>query len=115
MRVTDQSLEIRNLARIPQWREWQARVVFDLFEASGLNLRQFCMESGIGYRRMLYWRGKLNQIPKDLGFIEISPNRDISGFRDSRMEIVLRNQRVIRVDSEFDESALDRLIGIVEK
>lgn len=49
------------------------------------------MESGIGYRRMLYWRGKLNQIPEDVGLIDISPNRVVPGLRDSRMEIIFQD------------------------
>jgi hypothetical protein len=109
------SKEIQSLVKVNHWREYQARRVLDFWEQSGLNLKQFCREFGIGYKRLQYWKKRVMISASDVvEFVEVVPIESRYPHRDDSMEIVLSNHRSIRVTPGFEESAIRRLIGIVE-
>ena len=81
-----------------------------------------CLESGLSYAEYArrndlkgsafgYWRGRLSESsPKEPAFVELK----VSTHTKSGIEIVLRNRIRIRVVSDFDETVLGKLIGVLE-
>jgi hypothetical protein len=105
---------VKSLIKVSHWREHQAREVLDCWEQSGLNMRQFSREFGIGYKRLQYWRKRIQVSNSPVEFIEVIPTPSQSLHSDDSMEIIFSNHRAIRVSPGFNESAIRRLIGIVE-
>jgi len=105
---------IKSLVKVSHWKERQAREVLECWEQSGLNLKQFSREFGIGYRRLQYWKKRIMVSGDPVEFVEVIPVESRQPQRDDDMEIILANHRRIRVSPEFDDWAVKRLIHIVE-
>lgn len=104
---------MKSLVKVSHWKEHQAREVLDCWEQSGLNLRQFSREFGIGYKRLQYWKKRITLSSDTVEFVEVIPMTIGQPHPDDTMEIIFPNHRAIRVSPGFDESATRRLIGIV--
>ena len=105
---------MKSLVKVNHWKEHQARKVLDCWEESGLNLKQFSREFGLGYKRLQYWKKRIQVSDSTVDFIEVIPMTSQSLHSDDSMEIIFPNHRTIRVNPGFDESATRRLIRIVE-
>ena len=106
--------EIRSLVAVKHWREYQASRVLECWEQSGLSLKQFCREFGIGYKRLQYWKKRVTVSTDSLEFIEVIPMQSDPTNSNDSMEINFSNHRSIRITPGFDDSALKRLIRIIE-
>lgn len=105
---------MKSLVKVSHWKEGQAREVLECWEQSGLNLRQFSLEFGIGYKRLQYWKKRIMVSGDPVEFVEVIPVESKQPSRDDGMEIILSNHRRIRVSPAFDDWAVKRLIHIVE-
>jgi hypothetical protein len=98
------------------WRESDARVVLDALERSGLRLTEFARRHGVRPERLSRWRERLGGDATDgagLVFLPVHV-REERAAPAAALELVV-GRYTVRVASEFDASALDRLIDVLER
>ena len=117
-----------------QEQSW--RKVLQQQQQSGLSQTSFCRQNSISLHRFTYWKrqiairdGKRENPRKkkksnELGVqkepslvpIQISSGTQLSSsFPGNAFEVILANDRIIRIPPRFDEKALIRLVSIMEK
>lgn len=99
---------------------WATRI--EGWKASGLKQLAFCRREGIGYDAFKRWRHRLDGEAVQrrggrttlvaLKVVATSPKKRIEG---ASMEVRLNGDRRIVVGADFDEAALRRLIGALER
>jgi transposase len=117
--------------------EWAKRV--ERWQDSGLSSGEFAAETGINPRSLMYWKWRLKKESRDAGGADGAPPPSSRGPRqprrrgpvdaeavplplvelkaaatDGRFELELGNGRRVRVPSEFEPAALQRLLTILE-
>ena len=89
-------------------------------DQSGLSGHEFAAEHGLKPQRLYRWRRRLDRaVGAPRTFEEVRVARaavvvDDDRTVDPRFEIELRSGRVVRVSPSFDETALRRLLAIVD-
>jgi len=96
--------------------EWKARV--EQWNASGLTGLEFAARLGVNEGTLRHWKWLLGHErrtrrgrPK---FVEIAPATLEAVAEGSRFELVLRDERRLYVPPSFDETALRRLLAVLE-
>lgn len=118
--------------------EWAKRV--ERWQGSGLSSGEFAAETGINPRTLIYWKWRLNKESRDAGGADVAPPASSprprrarrwggrvlaetaplpllevkAAVSDARFELELGNGRRVRVPSEFEPAALQRLLSILE-
>jgi transposase len=115
--------------------EWAKRV--ERWQDSGLSSADFAAETGINPRTLMYWKWRLNKEGRDADGADVAPSASSPRARrrggrvlaetapppllevratltDARFELELGNGRRVRVPSEFEPAALQRLLSILE-
>ena len=114
-------------------RDWWERI--QAWRASGLSQAEFCEQEGLRSQTMSRWKTRLcdfqvtpavgsqdlnGQSGKGIEFIPVQvvgqepPRRDAGSSDASWLEIVLPNERKIRVPPDFDPDSLRRLLDTLE-
>jgi hypothetical protein len=93
---------------LSRWTRDDARAVLSAQEASGLCVAAYAAEAGLDPQRLYAWRRKLAGNDGVPTFVELAPpSRE-------RMEIVLRDGRVVRIPDAFNAEALRHLLEVLE-
>jgi hypothetical protein len=102
--------------------EWRKRV--ERWKDSGLTAKEFAAETGLNAGTLQFWRYKLKKsdavvprrrspvvAPAVSSIVEVAPARAAA---EPRVEIELRNGRLLRVPATFESSALRALLAILD-
>ena len=105
---------------------WSQRV--DQWRASGLTAREFATGCGVSERSLRWWKWWLSskgressavrRKPKKATARELSPLTFVemtSGPQREAIEVILASGVRIRIPSDFDTSAMTRLLDILER
>jgi hypothetical protein len=99
---------------------WAARI--ESWKASGLKQLAFCRREGIGYDSFKRWRHRLDgeAVQRRGARATLVPLKVVARSSRKRtdggsMEVRLNGDRRIVVGADFDEAALRRLIGALER
>lgn len=99
---------------------WATRI--ESWKASGLKQLAFCRREEIGYDAFKRWRHRLDgEAVRRRGAratlvpLKVVATRSSSGTEGGSMEVRLNGDRRIVVGADFDEAALRRLIGALER
>ena len=99
-------------------RRDRIRRLLDRREREGLTFRELAERSGIPAGTLGSWAWKLRQeaaAQEDTGFVELVEAEDVPTPARASFEIVLEHGRRILVRAPFDESALARLVALLER
>ena len=90
-------------------REFWAKHLSDSDE-SGLSYAEYCRRHDLKESTFAYWRRRLLAAQQGRSeFVELK----VSAHKKSDIEIILRNQLRLSVNSGFDETVLKKLIGVL--
>lgn len=93
-------------------RQRQMRALIGQWERSGESMVEFAVRHGVNPHTFGWWRRELRrQAVRDepVELVEVSLGETASGF-----EVRLPNGVVVHVPARFDETALRRLLGVLE-
>ena len=112
--------ELMEIARKRPWRMDDARKLVEAQASSGLSIIQFVKQLGVGEQRFHSWKRKLGAgRKKKLAAISFAPVRVTApmGLTTEAfpMEVVLENERRLRLGLNFDDAAVRRLVAILER
>lgn len=93
--------------------------LLDEQEESGLSVAAFAAESGVSAATLYSWRRRLGRASRRGGgarLIEVSVKDEVRscGSR-GRMVLAVRDGMRIELDAGFEESALERLLGVLDR
>ena len=99
-----------------QWTEIEARGVVSAWRKSGLSVEKFSSERGINFKRLYYWRKRLEPkaltpAPKALALLPVSVAEPKRG---EPITVLLRCGQIVKVGRGFDEEAFARVIALLE-
>jgi len=89
------------------------------YHTSGLTQRAFARRRGLSPATLSYWlrrgksKGKTRSMPSEPTLVPVEVVDAPAGVGEP-FEIVLANDRIVRVVPSFDEGALRRLLSVVE-
>ena len=96
-----------------RWTEVDARSALQDLAASGLCVAEFARREGLDAQRVARWRKRLetgtdgpSSAPE---FVEVPTRAGVV------VEIVLRSGRLLRVPEAIDASALERIVGVLDR
>jgi len=104
-------------------QEWVERV--DQWRRSGLTAKRFAASIGVKAGTLTHWAWRLGHeqqrrkvqrgsvmasAAQSDAFVEIVA----TATRDDRFELVVGNGRELRIPADFDATALERLLGVLE-
>ena len=101
----------RDARKEQQWRRW-----IEDWRASGLSVRAFCTRRGLAQPSFYAWRRQLER--RDAAPPAFVPVRVIGAdgpAPGSRIEIVLRAGRTVRVAAGFDAATLQQVVAALEE
>jgi len=106
--------EIKRLKSKPMWKQSDGERVIESWKESGLSMYVYSQQTGIGYKRLSYWKRHLRR-ESGSPFVEVK----VKSFapkktEDDAMEIILRNERRIRILPGFNADALNLLVCLLE-
>ena len=99
-----------------QWTEVEARGVVGAWRKSGLSVEKFSVERGINFKRLYYWRKRLEPKPaapatKALTLLPVSVAEPRRG---EPITVLLRCGQMLKVGRGFDEEAFARVVAMLE-
>ena len=116
------SAELRKLGRKEKWTPEEAATIVDAWRASGAPLAGFARAMKVGAQRIRNWRDGWN--PGAARTPQLLPVK-VTGLvrrpvaaavvQGGRMEIGLGGGRCVRVGTDFDASAVARLVTTLEQ
>lgn len=93
---------------------WAKQVT--LWQQSGLTLREYSANSGIGASSLKNWKWRLGveakQATKRRGFVEVM---QLTHVPSEKLELVYRDGLRVSIPVGFDEATLRRLLSVVEE
>jgi len=102
-------MEKRSIDDQQRTRFWQDHIAE--CKKSGLSYAEYARRHELKDGAFGYWRKKLSESSKqEPEFVELK----VSGREKSGIEIVLGDHIRISVDSDFDETTLKKLIGVLQ-
>lgn len=105
---------IEELRASAYWTEREGRAAIALWKRSGESLARWARSSGLSRSRIAYWAERLGGAPPSSSAITLAPVTVISAPRGA-LTIELRSGRAVRVEGDFDDATLARVIGIAER
>src|SRR5262245_47587976 len=88
----------------------RARELVEAWEASGLSMAAFCRQRKVASWSFYEWRRRLDVAVPALVEVKIAPRPVPSAI----YEVELANGRRLRVDANFDDQAVARLVVVLE-
>ena len=87
-------------------------------EASGKSIVQYCRDTGVSAPMYHWWKRELkHRDVKEIGaplFAEVRPVVDVTPMEQSVLEVVLGQNRVVRVPRGFDTVTLSAVVQLLE-
>lgn len=110
-------MEIEDLKRSSYWSEGEGRCAIELWRSSGLTLGEFATQTGLRRNRLDYWRERLSQAaPSSTSTaLAIAPVTVVQRRAPSAITVELRSGRTVRLEGDFDDDVLERVIAIAER
>ena len=100
-------------------REVHYASLLDEQEASGLSVAAFAEETGLSAATLYSWRRRLGRATsRDNGVALLEVRVDDDGEVDEtlgRMIVAIADGTRIELDADFDEAALERLLGVLDR
>jgi hypothetical protein len=93
-------------------KTWSERVA--RWERSGQTAKTFASREGVSAQSLAWWKWKLGRDAKarKLGFVKLEA---VPSVEPSPFELVLANDRILRVHAGFDARELVRLVTALEE
>jgi hypothetical protein len=110
---TEVAMSIERLRASKYWSKSDGLRAVELWRASGESLSAFTKATGLRRTRLAYWlsRSSLSASPAfALASVTVTALSRASGIT-----IELRGGRAIRVDGDFDDALLERVIVVAER
>jgi hypothetical protein len=104
---------IEELRASGYWTEREGRAAVALWKRSGETLATWARSNGLSRTRLSYWTSRLEQRSPSLTLAPVAVLA-ASAARGA-LTIELRSGRAVRVEGEFDDAALARVIAIAER
>ena len=100
-------------------REAYYEELLDEQEESGLSVAAFAEEAGLSAATLYSWRRRLGRAATrggTAGLVEVCVS-DIAAIREApgRIVVAVAGGTRIELDADFDESALERLLGVLAR
>ena len=100
---------------------WRGRLA--AWRKSGLGVREFCRREKLSEQQFYAWRRELKfrdrESPRPVRFaaVELKPSVPVSESAASRdaMEVILPDERCVRVRAGFNPQALARVLAVLER
>lgn len=106
---------LNDLRAMDRWDARDADYVLSMWKAAGVSLMRFSRDTGISYKRLTQWKRRLsNRVIESTPFVEVvipKPNKPVP---NQLMEVILKNNRAIRLHPGFDSDSVRSLIGLLE-
>lgn len=104
---------------VKYWSEVEARRAVGKLEASGLKVAEYARRSGLGEKRLRYWRLRLAGQPVTPVFLPVritssEVRASASGLEAASLEVLVSG-RVVRVPAGFDPATLTQLMAVLER
>lgn len=110
-------MEIEELKRSAYWSEREGQRAIELWRASGVSLAEFAARTGLHPKRLEYWRKRTFSAAlaapasaSTLAAVTVLPR-----IASSAITIELRSGRAVRVEGDFADEVLERVIAIAER
>ena len=100
--MTETGVDEKVIAKSDQWRELIAEQ-----ERSGISVRRFCKERGIGEHLLFYWRKRLRTVPQPVRFALVESGvapAELTGRAE--LELVLVSGERLRIGTGVDGTTL---------
>ena len=100
-----------------QWTEVEARGVVGAWRKSGLSVEKFSSERGINFKRLYYWRKRLesNAVAPATQALALLPVSVAEPKRGEPITVLLRCGQMVKVGRGFDEEAFARVVALLER
>ena len=102
-------------------KEQHWRQILERWQESGLSVRAFCRRHRLSEPRFYAWRRILGQRPSPgaaaddpLTFVPLGVRHDTPASPAPVLELVLGNDRLLRIPQGFDPAALRHLLAALE-
>ena len=111
---------LMEVAQKRPWRVDDARKLVEAQAASGLSILEFVKQLGVGEQRFHSWKRKLRGSRKvkspSISFARVQVTSSTGLTSEAfPMEVVLENERRLRLGRNFDDAAVSRLVAILER
>ncbi len=108
-------MDIEDLKRSSYWSEREGRRAIELWRASGLPLLEFATRTGLRRQRLEYWRKRVSSPsrPAAATALALAPVTVLTST--SAITIELRSGRAVRLEGDFVDDVLERVIAIAER
>lgn len=108
-------MDIESLCKRVYWSEVDGRRAVELWRASGQSLGVFCRASGVRRTRIAYWVSRVSPATA-LTLATVTVAAPLAARASNRaIAIELRSGRVVRVEGDFDDALLERVIVVAER
>ena len=112
-------MEIEDLRRSSYWSEREGQRAVELWRESGLSLLEFSTRTGLHRKRMLYWSRRIAVQPTssstEATAMVLAPVTVVRSQAASAITIELRSGRAVRLEGDFADDVLERVIAIAER
>ena len=110
-------MDIEDLKRSSYWSEREGRRAIELWRASGLPLIEFAARTGLRRQRLEYWRKRVSSSSPTAAAtaLALAPVTVLPRMSPSAITIELRSGRAVRLEGDFDDDVLERVIAIAER
>lgn len=113
---------IEELRACEYWTEREGRAAVALWRKSGMPLGSWARSVGLTASRVAYWRGLSARRPSSGATkkaaalaVTLAPVSIVGAAPHGALTIELRSGRAIRVEGDFDDATLARVIAIAER
>ena len=107
---------IEELCANAYWTDLEGRAAIALWRRSGEPLAKFARGAGLSRSRLAYWRERLSSSPQtDETPITFAPVTVLPSASRGALVVELRSGRAVRIEGEFDDASLARVIAIAER
>lgn len=107
---------IEELRACAYWTESEGRAAIALWRRSGEPRATFARRSGLGRTRLDYWSRRVGpEGERAAAAITLAPVTVLPSPTRGAITIELRSGRAVRVEGDFDDATLARVIAIAER
>ncbi len=114
-------MDIEALRACEYWTEREGRAALALWRRSKMELAPWARSVGLSASRLSYWR-KRSESPSsersataDAIAITLAPVTVLAATSRGTITLELRSGRAVRIEGDFDDATLTRVIAIAER
>jgi hypothetical protein len=111
-------MDIEDLRRSSYWSEREGQRAVELWRESGLTLLEFSTRTGLRRQRISYWSSRAAQPTSSSAkatAMVLAPVTVVRSQAASAITIELRSGRAVRLEGDFADDVLERVIAIAER